>query len=136
VVLFGSVARGDPTPSSDIDLLIIAEDLPRGQFARKRLLAAADVAFERARERLEPLGIDTRLARIVRTPVEAARVVPLYLDLPDDAVLLHDRDGFFAGVLERVRRSLRRLGARRIWMGTTWYWDLKPDFKPGEVIEI
>jgi len=30
VVLFGSVARGDASPASDIDLLIVAEDLPQG----------------------------------------------------------------------------------------------------------
>jgi hypothetical protein len=80
--------------------------------------------------------LETRLARIVRTPAEAARPIPLYLDLTEDAVILHDRGGFFADVLERVRTSLRRLGARRIRQGTAWYWDLKPDFQPGDVIEI
>jgi hypothetical protein len=44
--------------------------------------------------------------------------------------------GTFAGVLDRVRASLRRLGPRRIWQGKSWYRDLKPDFKPGDVIEI
>lgn len=136
VVLFGSVARGDASPTSDIDLLVVAGDLPPGHFARKRLLAAADSEFEPALEAAAREGIDTRLARIVRTPQEAARTIPLYLDLTEDAVLLCDRDGFFANVLERVRGSLRRLGARRIWQGKTWYWDLKPDFKPGDVIEI
>lgn len=136
IVLFGSVARGDARPSSDIDLLIIADELPAGQFARKRLLTAADAAFEAALTAAEAKGIDARLARIVRTPREAARVVPLYLDLTEDAVLLYDRDGFFAAVLDRVRAALRKLGARRLWHGTTWSWDLKPDFKPGDVIEI
>jgi hypothetical protein len=51
-------------------------------------------------------------------------------------VLFFDRDGFFAGVLDRLRVSLRRLGARRIRTGSTWYWDLKPDFKPGDRIEL
>ncbi len=136
VVLFGSVARGDPSPSSDIDLLINVEDLPRGHFARKRLLEAADSRFEPALHTAEAQGLETRLARIVRTPREAARVVPLYLDLTEDAVLLYDRDGFFAGVLDGVRRSLRRLGARRIRQGKIWYWDLKPDFAPGDVLDI
>lgn len=136
IVLFGSVARGDASPSSDLDLFIVARDLPRGHFARKRLLAAADAAFEAALRAAQDRGIDTRLARIVRTPSEAERVVPLYLDMTEDAVLLYDRDGFFATVLERVRSSLRRLGARRIRRGKSWYWDLKPDFKPGDVIEI
>ncbi len=136
VVLFGSVARGDASADSDIDLLIIANDLPTGQFARKRLLGAADAAFERDLARAERAGIDTRLARIVRTPREAARVIPLYLDLTEDARLLYDREAFFAGVLDRVRASLKRLRSRRIRQGKTWYWDLKPDFKPGDVIDI
>src|SRR5262249_12250021 len=38
VVLFGSVARGDAGAGSDVDLLIVARDLPEGQFARKGLL--------------------------------------------------------------------------------------------------
>jgi hypothetical protein len=54
----------------------------------------------------------------------------------DDARLVRDRDGFFAGVLDRLRGRLRELGARRVWRGTRWYWDLKPDRRPGEVIEL
>jgi len=136
VVLFGSVARGDPSPSSDIDLLIVATDLPVGQFARKRLLGPADKGFEADIEKTRAQRINTRLSRIVRTPNEAARPVPLYLDLTEEGVLLYDRDGFFAGVLDGVRTSLRRLGAKRIRKGEGWYWDLKPDFKPGDMIEI
>ncbi len=136
VVLFGSVARGDAEPTSDIDLLIVADDLPPGQFARKRTLATVDAAFEGELTAAEELGVETRLARIVRTPQEATRVIPLYLDLTEDAVLLYDRSGFFAHVLERVRVSLRRLGARRMRLGRGWYWDLKPDFRRGDVVEI
>ena len=136
IVLFGSVARGDATRNSDIDLLIIAEDLPRGQFARKRLLEEADRKLEPSLIAVAERGIDTRLARIVRTPQEAARVIPLYLDMTEDAVLLYDRDGFFAAILERLRASLRRLGSRRVRQGKTWYWDLKPDFKRGDLIEL
>lgn len=136
VVLYGSAARGDATTMSDIDLLIVVDGLPRGQFARKQLLENADRALEPELMGAASKGIETRLARIVRTPAEAARPIPLYLDMTEDAVLLYDRDGFFASVLDRVRASLRRLGARRIPTGKTWYWDLKPDFKPGDVIEI
>jgi hypothetical protein len=136
IVLFGSVARGDASRISDIDLLIIAEDLPRGQFARKRLLAEADRELEPSLASAAERGIDTRLARIVRTSQEAERIIPLYLDMTEDAVLLYDRDGFFAAILERLRASLRRLGSRRVRQGKTWYWDLKPDFKPGDVIRL
>lgn len=63
VVLFGSVARGDAGPNSDIDLLVVANDLPAGQFARKRLLAAADAEFEAELGAAAEKGVDPRLAR-------------------------------------------------------------------------
>ncbi len=136
VVLFGSVARDEAAAGSDIDLLIVARDLPPGQLARKRLLAQADAAFESDAAAAETAGVEVRLARIVRTPQEAARVVPLYLDMTEDAILLEDQAGFFAAVLEGLRASLRRHGAKRIQRGSSWYWDLKPDFVRGDVVDL
>ena len=34
------------------------------------------------------------------------------------------------------RSQFGELGARRIWRGEGWYWDLKPDFKPGEIVTL
>ena len=34
VAVFGSVGRGTPRHDSDVDLLIVARDLPDGRFAR------------------------------------------------------------------------------------------------------
>jgi len=76
------------------------------------------------------------ISPIYKTPEEASRLVPLYLDMVEDARLLHDRDGFFAGVLADLRRRLERLGSRRVSFKGGWYWDLKPDARPGEVFEI
>jgi hypothetical protein len=58
------------------------------------------------------------------------------LDMTEEAIILYDRDGFFAGILERLRKKLRELGAQRKRKGKVWYWDLKPDYKPGEVIDL
>jgi len=136
VVLFGSVARGEAGPDSDIDLLIIGGEFPPGRFARLRLLKEVDEEFERELDRLRSQGLHPRLARLLKTHAEAARFVPLYLDLVEDAQLLYDRDGFFQSVLARLRASLRRLGAERRTLGQTRYWVLKPDLRPGEVIEL
>ena len=38
VALFGSVARGEATSQSDIDLLIVCKNLPKGMFKRHALL--------------------------------------------------------------------------------------------------
>ena len=136
VVLFGSVARGEAGPDSDIDVLVVCETLPAGRFARLRLLERADQAFEKELDRLQARGMRTRLSLVVKTRDEAARVVPLYLDLVEDARLLHDRDGFFTGVLERLRSALARHGAERRILGRVRYWVLKRDFRPGDVVEL
>jgi len=136
VVLYGSVARGEATGRSDIDVFVACEELPRGRFARLRLLESADARVAADVDSLRARGIETRLSVIVRTRVEAQRTVPLYLDMVEDARLLYDRDGFFADVLSRLRGRLRELGAERRQRGRVRYWILKRDFTPGEVIEL
>jgi predicted nucleotidyltransferase len=136
VVLFGSVARGEAGPDSDIDLIVVCETLPAGRFARLRLLGQADQAFEPELDRLRARGVRTRLSLVMKTRDEASRLVPLYLDLVEDARLLHDRGGFFSGVLERLRSALARNGAERRTLGRVRYWVLKRDFRPGDVVEL
>jgi hypothetical protein len=60
----------------------------------------------------------------------------LFLDMVDDARVLVDHDGVFAAARDRWRHRLLALGARRIWRGNAWLWDLKPDYRPGEVFEL
>ncbi|MFN3286719.1 MAG: nucleotidyltransferase domain-containing protein, partial [bacterium] len=135
-VLFGSVARGEAGPTSDVDLLVVVEGLPASRLGRHDVLAQADEAVEPLLEALRRDGIHTDVYPILKTPEEARRLRLLYLDMVEDAVLLHDRDGFFRSVLDRMRESLRRLGARRLRIGRVRYWDLKPDYRPGEVFEL
>lgn len=136
VVLFGSVARGEATPFSDIDLLVVAEGLPKGRSARRRELQMADQAVEGELMALHEKGVASDLCVIIQTPEEATAIRPLYLDFVEDAVILYDKGGFFAQVLARLKRSLERLGARRLHLGKVRYWDLKPDLTPGEVFEL
>jgi hypothetical protein len=58
------------------------------------------------------------------------------LDMVEDALILHDRQGFMKRRLTRLEERLKVLGARRIWRGNAWFWDLKPDYRPGEVFEL
>jgi hypothetical protein len=136
VVLFGSVARGEAGGDSDIDLLIVADDLPPGRFARLRLLEKLDDDFEDDLAGLRALGLWPRVSKLMKTRAEASRVVPLYLDLVEDARLLYDRDGFFRSVLARLKASLERLGSERRSRGHVRYWVLKPGLTVGEVIEL
>jgi predicted nucleotidyltransferase len=136
VVLFGSVARGEATATSDIDALVVMETLPRGRFRRLALLDPAEAGVTDELEGLEREGVLTRLACLVKTRKETERVVPLYLDMVEDAVILYDKGDFFRLILATLRQKLQSLGARRLQMGRVRYWDLKPDFTPGQRFEI
>ncbi|MCP9456790.1 MAG: hypothetical protein NNA18_11870 [Nitrospira sp.] len=81
-------------------------------------------------------GVHTEFSPILKTPDEVVAGSSLFLDMVEDARILYDRDGFFAQWLARLRERLAQLGAKRLWQGNTWYGDLKPDFRPGEVFEL
>lgn len=136
VVLYGLVGRGTMHHDSDVDLLIIARDLPRGRMNRVTEFGAVETAVAGEVEQARHQGVHTERSPILKTPEEAMAGSPLFLDVIDDARILYDRDGFFARRLALLRERLAQLGAKRLWQGNTWYWDLKPDFRPGEVFEL
>lgn len=136
LAVFGSVGRSTPRPDSDIDLLLVADPLPDGRMRRsaefeevERRMAAPLATARRA-------GVETRLSPVFKSPREIRQRHPLLLDLVDDARILVDREGFLQGILQELRERLAELGARRIWRGNAWYWDLKPDYRQGEVFEL
>jgi predicted nucleotidyltransferase len=132
VAVFGSVGRGTPRDDSDVDVLVVARDLPPGRFKRVDEFLPVERAV--ARFETESGGRPRLLSPILKTPAEVQHGSPLFLDMVEDARILHDADGFFARYLEGLRVHLLALGARRVWLGEAWYWDLKPDLRPGEVV--
>jgi predicted nucleotidyltransferase len=135
-VIFGSVSRETYRFDSDLDVLIIAKDLPRGRMKRVAEFSIVENALEPYLTSLMKKGINTYISTVFKTPEEAERGSPLFLDMVEDASILFDRNGFFSKILDRLRARLKELGAKRVWKGNIWYWVLKPDYKPGEVIEL
>lgn len=133
LVVFGSRGRGTARADSDLDLLIVARGLPHGRVSR----VADFAAVERDLTERGALG-DPPVAcsPVFKSPEEASAGSPLFLDMVEDGRILIDHEGFFASVLDRLRARLAALGARRIWRGNAWFWDLKPDYVPGEVFEL
>lgn len=130
LAVFGSVGRGTPRPDSDIDLLLVIRDLPIGRIARVKEFAAIETSLN--------VGVKTQfeLSPVFKTPEEIESGSPLMLDMVEDARMLFDRGGFLKLALKNLNERLQHLGARRIWQGNAWYWDLKPDYKRGDIFEI
>ena len=118
VLLFGSRARGDARPESDWDLLVIADGLPASPLERSRMVRCA-----------LPARWCGRAAVIAKTPQEFETEFPAYyLDIAADGRILHDRDGYLEGRLNRIRELARDAGLerRKLRHGFVWTWQTPP----------
>ena len=136
IVLYGSVARGDNRNDSDVDLLIVMNNLPKDSMLKRIRLFETRVEDKLNLDEYWNKGYYISLSPILKTPDEAEKISPLYLDMVYDAVILYDKDQFFTKILEKLKEKLRELGAERIIMGKKWYWILKKDSKFGETVEL
>ena len=135
VALFGSVARGQARLDSDIDLLVVHKEVDFNPVHR-----SVDIAFALKEEDeykcLIRQGLNPQPSCIFMTERELWNRPHILLDILVEGILLYD-----VGVLESRLRALRErlntLGSKRVALPDgTWYWDLKPDWKPGEIIEL
>lgn len=134
LAVFGSVARGTPRPDSDIDLLLVAEGLPRGRLKRMEEFARVEEIVQNRSAGLK--YVKPELSAIIKDPEEIYQGSLVFLDLIEDAKICYDKGNFLARYLAGLKERLDRMGARRIHRGGAWYWVLKADYRPGEVIEI
>lgn len=108
VVLFGSYARGDYTDASDIDVLVVADDLPRDP------RDAYEALFDPDTPRVSPIGMQT--AVFLKKLEEGSTFI---LEILEDGKILCADEEFLERVREvyaRVRPRFRRRG--RLWIET------------------
>lgn len=138
LIIFGSIASGKAKNESDLDFLLVAENLPkkyseRLKLIRKILTGVEDVRIKIWREK----GRYPLLDIIILGPQEAKINHPFYLDLVEESIIVFDRENFMKNRLESLKKELGKLGAKRILLPNgRWYWDLKTEISRGEVIQL
>lgn len=136
LAVFGSVGRGSQRADSDIDILLVAENLPDGRLKRMEEFEQVEDALAASLVRLKDDGIDTCLSPVIKSPREVRRGSLLFLDMIEDSIILYDRNGFFEDFLKGFKRRLDSMGARRVIRGNAWHWVLKEKYREGEVFDL
>ena len=136
LALFGSAARGTARPDSDVDVLIIYQG-QRQQVERVVMQFLGELESGPEYRALARQGIRADIYPIFMTCEDLADTRWILLDIADHGIVLYDSDLILTHKLERLRQRLEELGSRKVVLEDgDWYWVLKPDWKPGEVIEL
>src|SRR5581483_11315485 len=117
IALYGSRARGEARPDSDVDLLAIVRNLP--QHWQERTFALHNP--------LRQVETDFPLFVYGKTPEEFEGAFPsIYLDMGLDGIVLYDVDGYLTAKLARIREIISEVGLvrKRITDGE-FFWDWK-----------
>ncbi|MFX0163484.1 MAG: nucleotidyltransferase domain-containing protein, partial [Candidatus Hodarchaeota archaeon] len=135
--LYGSIARGTAKPESDLDILLISDDFEGSIASRIDKLVKVENKVEEEIFWLMKHEIYPVVSFYPIRRVEAEQLPLLFLDLIEDAKIIYDEDSFLRNLLNNLQAKLVTLGAKKVNLGDgSWYWDLKPDYKPMEVIDI
>jgi predicted nucleotidyltransferase len=135
VALFGSVARGEARPDSDLDLYVVTRRPSLGDSRLHGIWGRIDASAEY--QALVRAGYQATPSAIPHTVDDLARHPWILLDIAHHGVLLYDPGSVLARELAAVRRRMAELGSKRVELADgSWYWDLKPDWRPGEVVDL
>ncbi|MDG6991423.1 MAG: nucleotidyltransferase domain-containing protein [Nitrososphaerota archaeon] len=139
VVLFGSVARGDWTKVSDIDLLVVVDGWESlGDRARLEELSAAKGRLAGYRSHAEAVrnGFAPAIHELPLVPAELREFRTVYLDIALDGIVLFDRTGKLKDFVRETRAKAGAAGSRRVVSPDgAFYWVLARP-RPGEVVEL
>jgi len=135
IALFGSVARGQPRPDSDLDLYVVTRKPSLGDSRLHGMWDRIDASPEY--QALVRAGYQPTPSPVPHSVDDLARHPWILLDIVHHGVILYDPAAVLERELEAVRRRMAELGSTRVELPDgSWYWDLKPDWRPGEVVDL
>lgn len=138
LLVFGSVARGDWTPNSDIDLLVVVRGWEKPTWERTRELGELISKLRQTQEYKK--AVEQGLVPIVQhyplDDVEAKGSHRIYIDACMEGIILYERDGFLTRVLGDFRKRMADLGAYKVCLPKGGYYWVLWKGKAGEVFEL
>ncbi|HMH49359.1 MAG TPA: nucleotidyltransferase domain-containing protein [Candidatus Acidoferrum sp.] len=135
LALFGSVARGEARPISDLDLYVVTRLAILGDPRLRTIWKRIDASPEY--QALVASGYRPTPSPVLHTVEDLRRHSWILLDITHHGIVLYDPASVLERELNAVRRRMAELGSRRIELADgSWYWDLKPDWRPGEVVDL
>ncbi len=118
IVLYGSWARDTARPESDVDIFVVARNLPQSRLDRARYVHQAVIG-----------RFDRRVSILAKEPAEFERFFPsLYLDIGLDGIILFDPQGYIRKRLARIREIIQEAGLYRVCRDgeLMWLWKRQP----------
>jgi predicted nucleotidyltransferase len=112
-VLFGSIVKGNFTSTSDIDILVVCENLPKDWRERDKMMLELTENIE--------LKYNTSIHMTLVSKGEISHAIdstyPLMLETYDANEIIYDKDEFFKQLLNEFEKNLRRWHAKKIEKG-------------------
>ena len=129
IILFGSMARGEATERSDVDLLILHENykITDPVIRRRKLYIILKKLLGEEFEEISIIDMD------IKKFLKPREITPLLLNIYWDGKVVYDDTGKVNEFLEYVRKKIKESKLKRIKDGKEYYWILP---KPMEKVKI
>jgi len=117
VVLFGSHARGTATSYSDVDLLVVVENLPKKRIERYKLLTKEihDILI-RYNLKISPIIIEPK-------ELSTKNINPLIYGILTGYKILYERDDFWNRYLDNIRDVIKL--TKPVYIEGAKRWDIE-----------
>ena len=103
IILFGSYARGTATEYSDVDLLVIAKNLPKRRIDRHKVLRDIVLEF------IYKYGINISPILIEPRDLSSKDINPLICGILTGYKIIYDKNNFWKNYLERIKPVIKRI---------------------------
>ncbi|EHP88513.1 nucleotidyltransferase domain-containing protein [Methanotorris formicicus] len=114
IILFGSYARGTATKYSDVDLLVIANNLPKRRIDRYKIIKDIDL------EILKKYHITISPILIKPEELSTKSINPLIYGILTGYKVIYDKNNFWKNYIEKIKPIIKKEGAIYVERDKEW----------------